>query len=96
VGERLRKSTVLNDVAIVLTTAYKLTPDEEKVVMKTAGADKLIYKPLPKFAELQGVLEDVIAARREQKAKSNNKDGKSAAAKPEEKEKSAEAETDKK
>jgi len=64
VGERIRQSTVLNQIAIVLTTAYKLTPDEEARIMEQAGADRLIYKPLPKFAELQGVLEDTIATRR--------------------------------
>jgi len=64
VGERLRKSKVLGEVAIVLTTAYKLTPDEEKAVIKKAGADRLIYKPLPKFNELQGILEKTIAERR--------------------------------
>ena len=64
VGARLRKSDVLGQVAIVLTTAYKLTPDEEKAVIKEAGADRLIYKPLPKFNELQGILEQTIAERR--------------------------------
>ncbi len=67
VGERLRASKNLGDVAIVLTTAYKLTPDEEKSVIKSAGADLLIYKPLPKFSELQGILEDTIAKRRAKK-----------------------------
>jgi len=67
VGERLRASKTLGDVAIVLTTAYKLTPDEEKSVIKSAGADLLIYKPLPKFGELQGILEDTIAKRRAKK-----------------------------
>lgn len=64
VGERLRKSPHLNQIAIVFATAYKLTPDEEKAIMAQAGADKLIYKPLPKFAELQKLLEDTITARR--------------------------------
>ena len=40
VGERLRKSKVLGEVAIVLTTAYKLTPDEEKAVIKKANCRK--------------------------------------------------------
>jgi CheY-like chemotaxis protein len=66
VGERLRKSKVLGQVSIVLTTAYKLTPEEEKRVIAQAGADRLIYKPLPKFNELQKILEEVIAARRAQ------------------------------
>ncbi len=64
VGERLRKSPVLGHMAIVLTTAYKLTAEQEKEVIATAGADQLIYKPLPKFNELQRLLEKVIAQRR--------------------------------
>ncbi len=65
VGERLRKSPILGHMAIVLTTAYKLQPDQEKEVVATAGADQLIYKPLPKFNELQRFLENVIAQRRD-------------------------------
>ncbi len=64
VGERLRKSPILGHMAIVLTTAYKLQPEQEKDVIATAGADQLIYKPLPKFNELQRFLEKVIAQRR--------------------------------
>lgn len=64
VGERLRKSPVLGQISIVLTTAYKLTVDEEVEVIARAGADKLLYKPLPRFNELQRLLEDVIAHRR--------------------------------
>lgn len=64
VGERLRKSPQLGQVAIVLSTAYRLSPEEEKKVSDLAGADKLMYKPLPRFTELQQVLEDVIAQRR--------------------------------
>jgi CheY-like chemotaxis protein len=64
VGGRLRKSQVLGDVAIVMSTAYKLSPEEEKAVIKQAGADKLMYKPMPRFDELQRILEAVIAQRR--------------------------------
>ena len=64
VGERLRQSPVLGQIAIVFSTAYKLSVDEEKAVIAQAGADKLMYKPLPKFNELQKILEDVIAKRR--------------------------------
>lgn len=67
VGERLRKSSVLGEIAIVLSTAYKLTPDEEKKIVAQAGADRLIYKPLPKFADLQSMLEETIANRRDSK-----------------------------
>ncbi|MEQ8675074.1 MAG: response regulator [Aggregatilineales bacterium] len=64
VGARLRKSDALKHVAIVLITAYKLKPEEEKQIISDAGADILVYKPLPKFNELQTLLEETIAARR--------------------------------
>ncbi|MDX2163131.1 MAG: response regulator [bacterium] len=64
VGERLRRSPVLNQTAIVLITAYKLSPEEEHQVIRQASADRLLYKPLPKFHELKKLLEDVIAERR--------------------------------
>jgi CheY-like chemotaxis protein len=64
VGERLRQSPLLGDIAIVLTTAYQMAPDVQEKVMKQAGADYFIRKPLPKFNELQMLLEDIIAKRR--------------------------------
>lgn len=64
VGDKLRKSPVLNNIAVVLITAYRLSPEQEKAVMLEAGADKLLYKPLPKFHELKRILEDVITERR--------------------------------
>jgi CheY-like chemotaxis protein len=64
VGERIRKSPILGHIAVVLTTAFRLSPEEEKAKITRAGADKLVYKPLPKFNELQRMLEEVIAQRR--------------------------------
>lgn len=64
VGERVRKSPVLNGMAIVLITAYKLTVDEEKAVSEQAGADKILYKPLPKFHDLKTILETAISERK--------------------------------
>ena len=82
VGERLRKSGVLGDIAIVLTTAYKLTPNEETAMIKQAGADRLIYKPLPKFSELQVILESTIAERHVAKAKADAAEVKDAETSP--------------
>jgi CheY-like chemotaxis protein len=67
VGERLRKSTVLGEVAIVLTTAYKLSSEEQEEAMSKSQADLWLPKPLPKFNELQAILEKVIGERREKK-----------------------------
>lgn len=64
VAARLRKSPILGQSAIVLSTAYRLSADEEREVMEKSDADKLMYKPLPRFNELQKVLEEVIAERR--------------------------------
>jgi CheY-like chemotaxis protein len=64
VGERIRKSGLLGDIPIVLITAYKLTIEEEAAVIQQAGADRLIYKPLPRFNDLKQILEDVIKTRR--------------------------------
>lgn len=64
VGEKLRQSPTLQHIAIVLTTAYRLTAEEEAEFTKQAGADKFLYKPLPRFNELQQLLEDVLNQRR--------------------------------
>lgn len=64
VGERLRQSPILGQIAIVFSSAYRLSPEDLKKVMEQAGADKFMEKPLPKFNELQKILEDVIAKRR--------------------------------
>ncbi len=63
VSIRLRQSHVLNDIPIVLTTAYKLTAQEEAAAMAQSGADILIYKPLPHIHELQKLLDEVIHKR---------------------------------
>lgn len=64
VGEHLRKSPILSKAAIVMTTAFKLSVAEEKEALKRTEADLWLPKPLPKFKELQGILEKVIAERR--------------------------------
>lgn len=66
VAKRLRESTALRNIAIVLTTAYKLSPPQYQQVIDRAGADKLMYKPLPKFNELKAQLEELIAVRKTQ------------------------------
>jgi CheY-like chemotaxis protein len=77
VGERLRRSPILGDAAIVLTTAYRLSPEEQQEAIMAAEADLWIPKPLPKFNELQSILEKVIADRRAAKAsrRSSSTDG---------------------
>ncbi len=63
VSERMRESPHLKDIAIVLMTAYRLNPSEEKDVINQAGSDLLIYKPLPKLGELHTMLLDLVNKR---------------------------------
>ncbi len=71
VGERLRRSKRLGQMAIVLTTAFEFTPDFIEEAIRRTQADHFIKKPLPKFNELQGVLENIIAQRRAKSKGSN-------------------------
>ncbi len=64
VGEHLRASDVLGNIAIVMITAYKFSTEEKEDAMQRSGADRWQDKPLPKFNELQALLETVIAERR--------------------------------
>ncbi len=61
---RLRKSPILGQVAIVFATAYRMSSEEYDEIMKKTDADRLMYKPLPRFNELQKVLDEVLTARR--------------------------------
>jgi CheY-like chemotaxis protein len=68
VGARLRQSGRLSRMAVVLITAYRLSPDEEDAVKTRAQADALMYKPLPAMPELRRVLDRIIAERRAKSA----------------------------
>lgn len=66
VGSRLRQSPVLQNVAVVLITAYHLDAEEERLVIEHADADRLLYKPLPNMNELQKLLRQVVVERQRQ------------------------------
>lgn len=60
VGERLRNSPYIpSDLKIILVTAYKLTAEEEVQAMRISGADKLIYKPIPRFTDFQRIVSEL-------------------------------------
>ncbi|MDZ4672004.1 MAG: response regulator [Phototrophicales bacterium] len=56
VGARMRQSHILKKTRVVLMTAYQLSPKEEILIKEQAGADILLYKPLPNFETLQKML----------------------------------------
>ena len=64
VGARLRQSQQLGKIAIVMITAYRLTPEEEQQVITRAQADRLMYKPLPAMPELRKALDTIIDDRK--------------------------------
>ncbi|MBI5961812.1 MAG: response regulator [Chloroflexi bacterium] len=53
-----------NNITIVLTTAYHLTPEEEEQIINSAQADALMYKPLPLMADLRRILDQIITKRK--------------------------------
>lgn len=63
IGHRLRQSPYLKDIAIVLITAYHLSPHEEREVIALADADILMYKPLPQPTDFRTVLQKAITRR---------------------------------
>ncbi len=63
VGARLRQCAPMNNMAIVLMTAYKLSAQEEKAVQKQAGSNLLLYKPLPRLDDFRTVLEKLVKER---------------------------------
>jgi CheY-like chemotaxis protein len=46
VAARLRQSPLLGNIVIVMMTAYRLSPAQERAVIAQSGCDRLIYKPL--------------------------------------------------
>lgn len=63
VAARLRRSPKLNNIAVVLITAYRLNPADERETIANAQADALIYKPLPQMDEFRNMLDSFVAKR---------------------------------
>lgn len=63
VGNRLRRSPVLKNIAIILTASNTLSPEGEREALKTAQADQLVYKPLPEPQTLQALLTSAVNGR---------------------------------
>ncbi|MFZ4828897.1 MAG: response regulator [Phototrophicaceae bacterium] len=59
IAHRMRTIAILQNIPIVLMTAYSLS-DGERAAMLTNGADLIIDKPLPDFAKLESDLNNVI------------------------------------
>jgi CheY-like chemotaxis protein len=60
VGALLRDCPSLSAIKLILMTAYRLSPSWEKIMLHEAGADLLLYKPLPRFEQLRSILQTLI------------------------------------
>jgi len=63
VAARLRRCPPLKDIIIVLITAYRLNPNEQQALMAYAGADFMLYKPLPTIEELEYIFHGLLLRR---------------------------------
>jgi two-component system, OmpR family, alkaline phosphatase synthesis response regulator PhoP len=61
VAKKIRETTAVKDIPIVLMTAFVLSEEERRTMMTDYGVDQIINKPLPDFMELRRILEEVIA-----------------------------------
>jgi CheY-like chemotaxis protein len=64
VGARLRQSRILGEITIVLMTAYRVSPKEEKAMLKEAGAEMMLYKPLPRLSEFTALMKTATTKRK--------------------------------
>jgi CheY-like chemotaxis protein len=65
VAAALRKHPTLNNIGIVLMTAFRLPLAERSRLLQESGADSLIQKPLPAVGLLIEAVEEIIARRKE-------------------------------
>lgn len=63
VAMRIRQSRVLQNMAIILMTAYCLAPEQEEEFVSRVRADAFLNKPLPPMKALQKLLNDLVVHR---------------------------------
>ncbi|MDW8171035.1 MAG: response regulator [Anaerolineae bacterium] len=64
VAARIRRTQALQHIPIVLMTAFVLSDEERREMMRQSGVDEIINKPLPDFMSLKNLLEGIIARKR--------------------------------
>lgn len=68
VAKRIRETTLIQHIPIVLMTAFVLSDDEVQVMKSENGVDHVINKPLPDFMQLKATLEGVIEKKKRENA----------------------------
>lgn len=64
IGAKIRMHPRLCNMGIILMTAYELAGGDAEQYMSIAGADVLLYKPLPPMDELLELVQQVVERRR--------------------------------
>lgn len=73
VANRMRTIPVFKQIPIALMTAFALSKEERDVIMANDGVDDIISKPLPTFDDLRMLLERLIATKRANTQRSEQK-----------------------
>ena len=60
VAQRIRQTDGIEDIPIILMTAFALSDDEMNTMRAATGVDLIINKPLPDFMTLKGILDNII------------------------------------
>ncbi len=66
IARRMRAIPALQNIAIVMMTAFVMSEDEMEKMRREYGIDHVINKPLPDFDRLHVVLHDIIEQKRKQ------------------------------
>jgi CheY-like chemotaxis protein len=64
VALKIRETEPIQNIPIVLMTAFVLSEEERHAMMTDYQVDHIINKPLPDFMELKSILEGVIARKK--------------------------------
>lgn len=68
IAQRMRTIPQLQQTPIVLMTAFSLNERERDDMIHADGVDRILSKPLPDFDELRGILDGIIAQKKEASA----------------------------
>lgn len=60
VAKRIREIEAVQNIPIVLMTAFVLSDEERMSMMNESGVDEIINKPLPDFLRLNEILHQII------------------------------------
>lgn len=63
IAQRIRQTPGLENIPVVLMTAFALSEEEMRDMRAATGVDHIINKPLPDFMQLKGILENIITSK---------------------------------